>query len=168
MNSLNINLGDSIKVVNDFLPLAQFKQAAQYCCESKYNYGEQDHDDAPVVGMVHNISESDSIYKLFQKKISDEFPIVSSMRLYRMYINCFAPSENPYFHTDNDTGFTFLYYPQENWKLNDGGETQFLINESIYGVLPLPNRIVKFDAAIMHKATPFRNSHRFTLAIKYE
>ena len=84
-----------------------------------------------------------------------------------MYVNCFAPNENPYFHTDGDNGLTFLYYPNMDWDLQEGGETQFYINDDIYGITPIPNRMVVFDANIQHRATTFRNQYRFTLAIKY-
>ena len=84
-----------------------------------------------------------------------------------MYINCFAPSENPYFHIDGESGMTLLYYPNIEWSINDGGETQFYIDENIYGITPIPNRMVIFDASIFHRATTFRNTHRFTVAIKY-
>jgi Rps23 Pro-64 3,4-dihydroxylase Tpa1-like proline 4-hydroxylase len=90
-----------------------------------------------------------------------------------MYINCFAPSENPYFHIDccdekDDNEVTFLYYPNETWDLDDGGETQFFINERIYGVAPIPNRLIYFNANILHRATSFRDRHRFSIALKYE
>jgi hypothetical protein len=85
----------------------------------------------------------------------------------RFYINCFAPSENPYFHTDGQVGTTFLYYPNLSWDLDDGGETQFVIANELYGVLPIPNRMIYFDANIFHKATSFRNEHRFSVAVKY-
>ena len=84
-----------------------------------------------------------------------------------MYVNCFAPSENPYFHTDGDDGVTFLYYVNDRWELNDGGETQIIVNDEIKGILPLPNRIVGFDASLLHRATSFRFKHRFTLAAKF-
>ncbi len=48
-----------------------------------------------------------------------------------------------------------------------GGETQFLIDDEIRGILPFPNRLVYFDANILHKATSYRTGHRFTLALKY-
>ena len=54
-----------------------------------------------------------------------------------------------------------------NWDLQEGGETQFYINDDIYGITPVPNRIVIFSANIKHKATTFRNNYRFTVAIKY-
>ena len=84
-----------------------------------------------------------------------------------MYVNCFAPCENPYFHTDGDTGITFLYYANNSWNPNDGGETQIIVNDEIKGILPLPNRIVGFDASLLHRATSFRFKHRFTLAAKF-
>ena len=83
-----------------------------------------------------------------------------------MYINCFAPNENPYFHTDGE-GVTFLHYANDRFDLQEGGETQFYVDENIYGVIPIPNRLVMFDGRILHRATSFRNGHRFTVAIKY-
>ena len=83
-----------------------------------------------------------------------------------MYVNCFAPGENPYFHIDG-SHVTFLFYANEEWNIKMHGETQFFIDNEIYGVLPYPNRMIKFNANIMHRATSFRDRHRFTLAVKY-
>ena len=167
MNREKTLYNKNIEIINNFFPEEEYNIILNYCLNSSYTYGEYDNDDTPLSGMIHDIPKSSFVYELFQKKLGDEFSIISEMRLDRMYINCFAPSENPYFHTDGETGYTFLYYPQENWKIDDGGETHFLIDESIYGVFPLPNRIVKFDASILHRATSFRDRHRFTVAIKY-
>ena len=137
-----------------------------YCNSCSYTYGEVDNQNTPPTGMVHNIPESEKIYSLFESKLS-AVPFIKGMELYRMYVNCFAPSENPYFHTDGENGITFLYYPNMNWDLQEGGETQFYINDDIYGITPVPNRIVIFSANIKHRATTFRNNHRFTVAVKY-
>jgi Rps23 Pro-64 3,4-dihydroxylase Tpa1-like proline 4-hydroxylase len=154
-----------IEIVDRFLSREEFDYVLDYCESAAYTYGEVDSYGLPPTGMVHQISEVEDIYKLFQSKTQK---LVSDIQLYRMYINCFAPSENPYFHTDGDPGdVTFLYYPMRQWELNDGGETQFLMNNEIYGVTPVPNRMVYFDASILHRATAFRNKHRFTVAIKY-
>ena len=75
------------------------------------------------------------------------------------------------FHQDNydEDSLTCLYYvPVESWFLDDGGETQFILNEEMVGVLPFPNRMVYFDSILMHKATSFRNRWRFTVALKYQ
>jgi len=60
-----------------------------------------------------------------------------------------------------------LYYAVEEWNIEYGGETQFVVDDEIRGVFPFPNRMVMFDANILHRATAFRTGHRFTLAVKY-
>ena len=156
-----INFDDS------FLNDKEFEIVTDYCFSAKYSYGESDNGDGIVTGMVHEIPETEFVYKLFRKKLLDKCPFLSEMKLYRMYINCFAPCENPYFHTDGN-GLTFLYYINDDWNLQDGGETQFYMDGNIYGITPIPNRLVMFDGMIPHRATSFRNHHRFTIAIKYE
>ena len=113
--------------------------------------------------MIHIIDSTRDIYELFRHK-TEEY---SEGELCEMYINCFAPSERPYFHTDGSDGITMLYYPQEKWEPDDGGETQFYVDGEIRGIVPQPNRLVYFDASILHRATSFRSVHRFTIAIKY-
>lgn len=153
---------------DNFLSTKEQKIVWDYCVKAEYSYGEVDNPDTPQTGMIHNIPETHFVYKLFKKKLSDSVPEIAQMKLYRMYINCFAPVENPYFHTDGEKGVTFLYYPNYDWDIQDGGETQFYLDGNIYGIVPQPNRLVVFPANILHRATTFRNSHRFTVAIKYE
>ena len=161
MRQMNINYDD--KFFND----VEHQIIYDYCMGAEYSYGESDNKGLPVTGMIHNIPETEFVYKIMKKTIYDRHEKVQQMKLYRMYVNCFAPNENPYFHTDGDKGLTFLYYPNMNWDLQEGGETQFYINNDIYGITPVPNRMVVFDANIQHRATTFRNDHRFTVAIKY-
>jgi hypothetical protein len=157
-----------INYEDNFFNEREHSKIFDYCLNAAYKYGETDEVDTPQTGLVHNIPEDEFIYKLFKKKISDFDSSLSQMKLYRMYINCFAPTENPYFHIDGEQGVTLLYYPHMEWNLNEGGETQFYIDENIYGIAPIPNRMVIFNASIMHRATTFRSSHRFTVAIKYQ
>ena len=153
-----------IEITDNFLSTDDAYSVLDYCMMASYAYGEADCEDTPPTGMVHEIYETSEIYKLFQSKTEN---LVEGLQLTRMYVNCFAPSENPYFHIDGSHGVTFLYYVNEEWDLHEGGETQFYIDEEIVGILPLPNRMVKFNANIQHRATSFRNRHRFTLAVKY-
>jgi hypothetical protein len=152
-----------IEIYDDFLSSDLQNFVWEYCIESSYTYGEYDTPETPPTGMVHEI-EGNDIYKLFYEKTKDLVP--KNFNLYRMYVNCFAPSECPYFHTDGE-GITFLYYPQHTWDIDMGGETQFVIDDEIKGIFPIPNRLVMFDGNILHRATTFRSRHRFTLAIKY-
>lgn len=139
----------------------------EYCLGARYQYGESDNLDKIVTGMTHDIPETEFVYKLISKTLYDRVEMIRDMKLYRMYINCFAPSENANFHEDG-IGYTFLYYPHfEETDLDEGGETQFLLEDNIYGIRPIPNRMVIFDGMIKHRATSFRSQHRFTVAIKY-
>ena len=157
---MEINFDDS------FLEDREFKIAHDYCLNAPYRYGESDNGDGIVTGMVHEIPETEFVYKLFRKKLMDKCSFLSKMKLYRTYVNCFSPNENPYFHTDGE-GITFLYYVNDQWDLQDGGETQFYVDGNIYGITPVPNRLVMFHGMIPHRATSFRYGHRFTIAIKY-
>ena len=158
---------NNIQTSDNFFNKRDQNMVISYCNSCSYTYGEVDNQNTPPTGMVHNISESEKIYSLFESKLST-VPFIKGMELYRMYVNCFAPSENPYFHTDGEDGYTFLYYPQKDWKLDDGGETQFIIDNNLYGILPEPNRMIMFEANIPHRATTFRDRYRFTVAIKYK
>ena len=158
---------NNIQTADNFFNKRDQNTVISYCNSCSYTYGEVDNQNTPPTGMVHNISESEKIYSLFESKLGT-VPFIKGMELYRMYVNCFAPSENPYFHTDGEDGYTLLYYPQKDWKLDDGGETQFIIDNNLYGILPEPNRMIMFEANIPHRATTFRDRYRFTVAIKYK
>ena len=155
-----------IKVFDNFLSEAEQKGVLDYCeNKAKYGYGESDDGTTPPCGVTHDIHKNSQLFKFLEEKIRPLAP--EGIPLYRMYINCFAPGEIPYFHTDGDDGITFLYYPQDTWDIDMGGETQFVVDDEIKGIFPISNRMVMFDASILHRATTFRSRHRFTLAIKY-
>ena len=155
-----------IKIEDQFFIREDSDYIFTYCETASYVYGEVDDYNLPPTGMTHEIKKDSLIYNLFESKTR---PFVSNeLSLHRMYVNCFAPSENPYFHTDGDSNdITFLYYANKTWNYQEGGETQFVVDNEIYGVTPIPNRMIYFDASILHRAITFRNRHRFTVAIKY-
>lgn len=157
-----------INYSDDFFTQKEQEIIFNYCKSAKYTYGERDNDNTMVTGMVHNIPNTEFVYKLISKTLYDRVEFIRDMKLYRMYVNCFAPMEMPYFHTDGD-GYTFLYYPDPAiFELDEGGETQFVVEGNIMGVMPISNRMTIFDGTIEHRATPFRTKHRFTVAIKYQ
>lgn len=158
---------NEVQICDDFFSSQEHDKILKYCKTCEYHYGERDNDENPPTGMTHDIPEKEEIYSLIRKKIESTIPLINQMEFDGMYINCFAASENPYFHIDGEDVITFIYYPQKEWSLDDGGETQFYIENNIYGIVPKPNRIVMFDGAIVHRATSFRDIHRFTIAIKY-
>ena len=79
------------------------------------------------------------------------------------------PHEKPYYHTDetDPDARTLIYYANsEPLNINDEGETYFVDNEKITGFSPIPGRIIFFPGNILHKAVPFRDRDRYTIAIK--
>lgn len=185
----------SINVYDNFFNKGDYHFILDYCIKASYFYGEGFGDGKTFnplfcTGLTHEvyhytedsllldeshliggdptkIVNQKKLFDLFSSSIETQFPQYESKDITRMYINCFAASERSYFHTDGEVGTTFLYYPNQYWDLDDGGETKFFIDGSFYGVPPIPNRLVSFDANIEHTATPFRNRHRFSIAIKY-
>ena len=159
---------DLVNVSDNYFTQRQHQFILTYCENCSYKYGEVDNAETPPTGLIHEIPPTEEIYPLIERRIEQSMgPDASKYTLYRMYINCFAPSERPYFHRDGDTGITFLYYVNGTDDLNEGGETQIVENGSIKGILPISNRLVQFNANVLHRATTYRNSHRFTLAVKY-
>jgi hypothetical protein len=183
----------SINVYDNFFSEEDYRFIFNYCIKASYFYGDSDaenNDQKYYTGLTHEvyyhtdnlpISEDSflfgagslktlnqkKMFDLFSTSIEKEFPEYKTSDISRLYINCFAPTENPYFHIDGSIGTTFLYYPNPNYNLDEGGETQFIFDNNIFGVPPSPNRLISFDANILHKATTFRDRHRFTIAIKY-
>lgn len=190
----NVGSNMSINVYDDFFSEEDYIFIWSYCMNAPYFYGEGDETEPFVpedcTGLVHEVYDingdckllenhllfdAESVKTINQKKLFDlfstsiekQFPEYETKDMTRLYINCFASSENSHFHTDGKVGTTFLYYPNNNWNLDEGGETQFIVDNNIFGIPPATNRLVSFDANILHKATTFRNRHRFTIAIKY-
>ena len=155
-------------VVDSFLSKEDFIKVYFYCYNEKYIYGEKDNPHTPITGMIHVLEDNNDVYKLIDKSIKDKDLIDKNSSVKRMYINCFAPGENPYYHRD-DSEWTFLLYINEFVDINNNGETLFVDETTgeLKGILPLQNRLVKFKGDMLHKATSNRNDHRFTLAIKY-
>ena len=155
-----------MEIIDNFLERKDVEFVFKYCFASSYTFGEIDDMTTPPTGMIHHIKSSETIYNLFESKIRDSYDIVQGMNLYRMYINCFAPAEMPYYHRD-ESEWTFLLYVNDYMDINNGGETIFIDGDNIIGVLPIQNRLLKFKGSMLHKATANRYNHRFTLAIKY-
>ena len=158
-----------LTVSDNFFSKEDNKVILDYCKRSPYYYGEKDDKDTPPCGMVHDILKHEHIYNFISNKIEEVYPDVKKMNLYRMYVNCFSPAEKPYFHTDGPSGLTFIYYANdEEWNINDGGETQFYSGGILTGLPPITNRMAIFPPDLLHCATSFRDRHKFTVAIKYE
>ncbi len=148
----------------------EHKLILEMCLNSKYTYGSRDKPGFPPTGSVCKLDKKDEIPKLIINKLSELDPELKPLMIKKICINCFAPSENPYFHQDSlsPSAVTALYYPNDFYDENEGGETQILASDDlIIGIKPRPNRVLIFKSNLVHRATAYRTKHRFTIAIKY-
>ena len=169
---------DRIEQIDDFFPDDIANLVAEYIFyRAKYRYGEAVSPGTPPVGLVAALFHMDKgavgenekiIYNHFIKYINEKYPgFWDTYTLCSLYINCFAPREQAYFHTDSGV-WTILYYPIHNFDCdkNQGGCTELFVDEQIIGIPPYYNSIVRFSAPMEHRATPFKDHHRFTIALK--
>ena len=135
-----------------------------YLIHQPFRYGEVDSNLTPPTGLVYDIDErtgvvDDLIQMIYNKDIRLN-------NLMRAYVNLFLPNEKPYFHTDGNVT-TCLFYFTPEYNIDEGGETQFYVQDKIMGVLPKPCRMVMFDGNLMHRATSYRSNPRITVALKF-
>jgi len=132
----------------------------------RFSYGEVDNIDTPPTGMVLELSQTGELFNIFYSKIIEHYDAIKETTFQRCYVNLFLPNENPYFHNDGPV-ITCLFYINPEYNINEGGETQFLIDDNIVGIKAKPGRLVIFDGKIPHRATSFRSNPRITVALKF-
>jgi hypothetical protein len=133
---------------------------------NSFTYGEADRNDTQPTGMVLNLSLDGVLFKEFYDAVTRNHFAVKDLEVQRAYINLFFPNENPYFHNDGNV-ITCLFYITPEYDIDEGGETQFVIDDNIVGIKAKPARLVVFDGKIVHRATSFRNYPRITVALKF-
>lgn len=166
----------TIACVDRALNPEDFRFVSEFAYDAPYEFGERDNTVYKPTGLIHELESDDEddggeVYELIDKVIREKFTEVREYNLYRAYINCFAPREIANFHvdcSDDDDQLTFIFYANKKYNgLNDGGCTEFYLDNKIIGVPPVPNTLVKFTSWVFHRATPLKSEHRFTYAFKY-
>jgi len=78
-------------------------------------------------------------------------------------------------HTDRPKEcWTLLYYPNIEWDIKYGGQTNFIDQETmdiLAAVVPKPGRFILFRADLLHQATPptfYAPDKRLTIAMKLD
>ena len=151
----------------------KFRNLMLYTCPFKY--GERDNSYNKPTGVVCDFGEIcnslnpevENVLNTLFSKIFEKYKYLENYKIERVYLNLFSPCENPNFHIDGENIVTCLYYLNPQYDLDEGGETQFLINDEIRGIRSKPGRLVMFDGSLKHRATSFRSHPRLTLAIKF-
>ena len=95
---MNINIKDNVFHEDDYQYLVEYSRDALYV------FGEGDRPSVNPTGMVHNIDLDTKITKLIHKRMQDTFPKEIAKYDFpdRVYINCFAPREDAYYHVDGE------------------------------------------------------------------
>jgi Rps23 Pro-64 3,4-dihydroxylase Tpa1-like proline 4-hydroxylase len=109
-------------------------------------------------------------------KIIDENINMEEYAHFKSYVNLGLYTDTHEVHADHyydRAGKTLLYYVNETWNKDWGGETAFLDDNAekiIYTSQFVPGRVVIFDSNIPHSAKPQSidgPAYRFTMAMKF-
>ncbi len=149
--------------------IANTKEIYDEVISMPYYYGEKDQPEKEPTGLISYLHEKSITYRSIKKFIKNEKSL-KKFYIYRAYVNIFSPREICSFHQDDYQHLkskTLLYYANLDWNIENGGETKFVSeNNTLISVLPVPGRIIIFDADMKHSASSFTNKHRFTVAFK--
>ena len=118
---------------------------------------------------MDNLEEEDYFNTFLFEKIKEALDFKDGVRVRRIYANGQTAGQCGSPHID-DGDFTFLYYPNLEWKVEDQGHLFFFKDEEVSRVIQYkPNRALVFPAKIMHYAdapSRFYNGLRISLAYK--
>ena len=151
---------------DDVMPEEQNNEIHEFLLrDSHFKYGERDRLDLEPVGMVVELDNTD-LSKYLAEIAASKFEQLKGLELQRSYVNLFLPNDRPYFHQGGEV-FTCLFYLTPQYDIDEGGETQFIVNNMIHGLPPRPARLVVFDGMLWHRATSYRSHPRLTAAVKF-
>ena len=131
-------------------------------------------DNVPQIFSSYSEQDLDYIGILKTKgfKFLDNDHGLLTKQIKQVRVNLSPPSERNLVHTDQ-SGLTFLYYPNLDWRIEWGGHTVFFnetLEEVEYTCLYKPGRVVVFDGTIPHMImtpTMMCPIHRYSFAIQF-
>ena len=102
-----------------------------------------------------------------------QFKIGAQCILRRVFANGQTYGLDGCWHTDSTDSdqYTFVYYVNEDWKSDWGGETLFNINNKIITIIPKHNKGIFFPSNVIHYGkSPSRECYklRITLAFHFK
>lgn len=174
-------LNGDVKVYDDVFAPPVLNELVTDVAGWNYLYGEVDDVDLPPTGLSTGDYIGTKTFTALWEFLEEHVPHVHGAVMKRSHANIFAPRELANYHIDDqsDDAWTFMFYANNNWDINQGGETKFITNlkheantsgveyPEIIAVPPIPGRMIIFKSNILHTATPFKDFHRFTPTIKF-
>lgn len=156
-----------MKIIDTCMPYIEVKSIYNYCLsDRKTYYLDFDEERSKLNAVASKLEQDDQLFQKMYKIIQKHDDSLLLSKLQRAGINLYLPNTKMYYHADGPVT-TALFYINPKSSLEDGGETQFLINDEMVSVMPKPGRLVIFDGAIRHAATSFLNIPRVTLFFKF-
>jgi hypothetical protein len=129
--------------------------------------------------LAHHIEDEDNpVNPLLRKAVDDivkEILPKKELAPSEIYVNIADAMTTTLPHTDRPPEcWTLLYYPNLEWDIKWGGQTNFIDHETMdimAAVIPKPGRFILFQADILHQATPptfYAPFKRLTIAMKLD
>ena len=175
-------LNGDIKVYDNVFSPPMLDELVRDVQSWSYLYGEVDDIDHPPTGLSTGEYDNTKTFHTLWAFLEEHVPCVSGSVVKRTHANLFAPRELANYHVDDegDDAWTFMFYANNNWEINQGGETKFITNfkqefkqegsepfPHIIAIPPIPGRMIIFKSNLLHTATPFKDFPRFTPTIKF-
>lgn len=165
-------------VVDNCLSQEEIKQFYILVKGLAFTRTEKDHenDKYPIfsVDFIPEKVDRKTVIGIKSRDLIEKFYPGTDYQLYRSYINMSHYGDMEYPHkdcSDEENDITIVYYVNESWDYNWGGETIFYHEkDSRILVLPTPGRFVLFHGNIEHMGSvPTRECtvSRFSFALKY-
>jgi Rps23 Pro-64 3,4-dihydroxylase Tpa1-like proline 4-hydroxylase len=164
-----------IKVYDGLVSTQTMKEIYHLVRESRYGTTEKDYPQLPDDQKMLSCNLEMDNKSLFQlaKSVSEKIPNNEDYYLERVYVNAYTSSDSPRPHqdTNDNSGLTILYYANDDWNWEYGGETVFFNDamDVVKAVLPRPGRVVIFNSILYHCARSQNNlgpKFRYTIAFK--
>lgn len=156
-----------MKIYQTDIPYYEIKTIYNTCLsERKTYYIDGDNRQHRYNAISSYFHKDEPLFKRFYDVITKHDDSLKIERIQRAGVNLYLPNTKMYYHADGPV-ITALLYVNPKVDIEDGGETQFIVNDEIVSVCPKPGRLVIFDGSIRHTATSFTTIPRITLYCKF-
>lgn len=121
------------------------------------------------------IPREEVLYKSLVKKIGDEFPKYKDYFPYFAVIRSMDSWDFDTFHKSDKEHTTFVYFTNLEYDIDRRGSLDFLVGENdVDSILPLPNRLVRYDSTSTIRHNPFvhleekPDFQKYVIELRYE
>lgn len=165
-------------IIDDVLDYGTIRYVFNNISGMRYTFTQmsEPHSNIMNTRLAVHVDPDTEIYELLcdtSHKILKKFKMHKDFEISEMYVNMSDAMTTTLPHTDRPKGcWTLLYYPNYEWDIKWGGQTNFILDsEIVASVIPKPGRFILFEANLLHQATPptfYSPYKRFTIAYKLD